>query len=346
MTSQKSPIKQQRLTRFRQAGDQAKTSDVTKSSGKSVSRPVSGRPSGTLSKAVSLVGHTPNSKLRSKPSKPEPRAYHGHRERLRQRFLKDPQALQDYELLELLLCFGIPRVDVKGLAKQLLQCYHGSLWDVVNSPVERLRLAAPLRDNAIAVLKIVAAVAVRASYRRLCGQEIFSSWTALKKYCQERMAPLQQEEFHLLCLDKRHRLLSDELIHQGTVDRVYVYVSEVVKRALNVGAKHVVLVHNHPSGERRPSHADGQVTREMVKALHAVDIEVLDHLIVSRQGVTSLRDQGLVNSSLSTKSIVMSNEAGRLASDRLLDQRKKQAVDKKPPARFGPKRSSSKSQAK
>ena len=231
---------------------------------------------------------------------PEPPPHHlRHRDRLRRRFLEGgPDALQDYELLEMLLFAVNARRDVKPLAKALLAAF-GDLWGVVNAPPERLRgfkvegvsLAS---DNAVASLRITAAVAVRAMRRRVLDQPVLGSWQALLDYCSAAMAHDPVEQFRPLFLDRRNRLIADEVQQRGTVDHTPVYPREVVKRALDLSATALILVHNQPSGDPSPSRADIEMTKAVVRAADAMGIAVHDHLIIGRGTHRSFKQMGLL----------------------------------------------------
>ncbi|WP_207476316.1 RadC family protein [Arenibaculum pallidiluteum] len=219
--------------------------------------------------------------------------YHGHRDRLRDRFeAGGPEALQDYELLELVLFQAIPRRDVKPLAKDLLGQL-GSLWAVATAaPARLVELGVP--RNAAVALSAIGAVALRMSRQQLLGRPVIGSWQQLLDYCQGAMALEPVEQFRLLYLDRRNRLIADEVQQRGTVDHAPVYPREVVKRALELGASALILVHNHPSGDPTPSRADIDMTREVAKAAGILGVTVHDHVIVGRGSHASFRALGLL----------------------------------------------------
>jgi DNA repair protein RadC len=220
--------------------------------------------------------------------------YVGHRERLRERFLSGgANALPDYELLELVLFAAIPRRDVKPLAKALLAKF-GSFADVIAAPPERLMELDGLGENAVDQLKIVEAAALRLSKTKVLGRPALSSWSALIDYCTAAMARASHEEFRILFLDRKNALIADEVQGQGTVDHTPVYPREIVKRALELSASAIMLVHNHPSGDPTPSRADLEMTREIVAAGKALRIAVHDHIVVGRGGHTSFKAMGLM----------------------------------------------------
>lgn len=220
--------------------------------------------------------------------------YHGHRERLRQRFLRDgPESLPDYELLELVLTFAIPRSDVKPLAKKLIDRF-GSFAEVVAAEPERLMEVKGVKQNTAVALMAVKASAARLLKGELAARPILGSYDSVVDYCRAAMAFEAQEQFRILFLDKKNRLVADEVQQQGTVDHTPVYPREVVKRAIELGATALILVHNHPSGDPTPSRADITMTGEIVAAAKTVEIVVHDHIVVARGGHASLRQLNLM----------------------------------------------------
>lgn len=220
--------------------------------------------------------------------------YAGHRARLRERFLNGgADALPDYELLEMVLFAGIPRGDVKPLAKDLLKRF-GSFADVIAAPRERLVEVKGVGEAAVAQLKIIEAAALRLSRTRLLGKPALSSWAALLDYCRAAMARTSHEEFRVLFLDRKNILIADEVQTEGTVDHTPVYPREIVKRALEHAASAIILVHNHPSGDPTPSKADIEMTRVIAAAAKALHIAVHDHIVVGRGGTASFKALGLL----------------------------------------------------
>ena len=216
----------------------------------------------------------------------------GHRDRLRARFLAGgPDALPDYELLELLLFSALPRVDTKPLAKRLLARF-GSFAEVVAAPSERLREEPGVGDSVVLQLKLVKASAERMARGEIVKRPVLSSWSAVIDYCRTVMAFADKEQFRILFLDKRNQLIVDELQQSGTVDHTPVYPREVVKRALELSDTAIILVHNHPSGDPTPSHADIDMTAKLVAVAEPLGIVVHDHVIVGRDGHASLRGLG------------------------------------------------------
>ncbi|MGN6286570.1 MAG: RadC family protein [Afipia sp.] len=215
--------------------------------------------------------------------------YHGHRERLRDRFRDaGADALSDYELLELVLFRALPRRDVKPLAKTLINRF-GSFAEVVHAPEARLRETSGLGDAAVTELKLIAATASRVAKGQLKERTVLSSWSAVIDYCRTAMAFADKEQFRILFLDKRNQLIADELQQVGTVDHTPVYPREVVKRALELSATAIILVHNHPSGDPTPSTADIQMTKSIVAISSPLGISVHDHIIVGKNGHASLK---------------------------------------------------------
>jgi len=220
--------------------------------------------------------------------------FHGHRERLRTRFREaGPNALSDYELLELLLFRALPRGDVKPLAKTLLAKF-GSFAEVIAAPEARLGEVKGLGDAAITELKVVQAAASRMLKDRVKDRPILSSWNTVLDYCRSTMAFADKEQFRILFLDKRNPLIADEVQEVGTVDHTPVYPREVMKRALELSATAIILVHNHPSGDPAPSRADVQMTQSIIEIAGPLGIAVHDHIIVGKDGHASLKGLKLI----------------------------------------------------
>ncbi len=218
----------------------------------------------------------------------------GHRERLRTRFLKGgADAMPDYELLELTLFAALPRRDTKPLAKALLARF-GSFAEVIAAPRARLLEIQGVGENVANHLKIVEAAAQRLGKTAVMGRAALSSWSALLDYCTAAMARSDREEFRVLFLDRKNVLIADEVQNRGTVDHAPVYPREIVKRALELSASAMILVHNHPSGDSTPSKADIAMTREIVTAAKALGIAVHDHLVIGRAGHSSFKSLGLL----------------------------------------------------
>ncbi|MFL6832649.1 MAG: DNA repair protein RadC, partial [Xanthobacteraceae bacterium] len=197
-------------------------------------------------------------------------------------------ALHDYEMLELVLFRAIPRRDVKPLAKELIATF-GSFAEVIAAPIERLKEVEGLGEAAITDLKIVQATANRLLRGEVKKRHVLSSWSSVLDYCRTAMAFESKEHFRILFLDKGNHLIADEQHQTGTVDHTPVYPREVVKRALELSATAVILVHNHPSGDPTPSRADIDMTRAIVEVARPLGIAVHDHLIVGKDGHASLK---------------------------------------------------------
>lgn len=220
--------------------------------------------------------------------------YHGHRQRLRERFLKaGAEALADYELMEMVLFMANARGDVKPLAKALIDRF-GSFADAIAAPPERLAEVPGIGDSGITSLKVIEAAALRLAQQRVLNRPTLSSWQALLDYCHASMAYNKTEQFRILFLDRKNTLIADEVQQQGTVDHTPVYPREVVKRALDLGASAIIMVHNHPSGDPTPSTADIDMTRQVAAAAKGLGISLHDHIVVGRGGNASFKSLGLL----------------------------------------------------
>jgi DNA repair protein RadC len=220
--------------------------------------------------------------------------YYGHRDRLRARFTEvGGDALPDYELLELVLFRSIPRRDVKPIAKELLKRF-GTFAEVLAAPPARLLEVEGIGESVVTDLKIVEASARRLARGAVARRPVLSSWSAVLDYCRTTMAFADVEQFRLLFLDKRNALIADEVQQSGTVDHTPVYPREVVKRALELSATALILVHNHPSGDPTPSSADIRMTREIIDVAKPLGITIHDHIIVGREGHASFKGLRLI----------------------------------------------------
>lgn len=218
----------------------------------------------------------------------------GHRERLRHKFRKSgPEALHDYELLELVLFRAIPRRDTKPLAKDLLGKF-GSFAEVLSAPDHLLEEVPGIGPSVTTELKIIRAAAAHFAHGKVRDRPVLSSWKEVLDHCRISMAFNEVEEFRILFLDKKNALIADEIQQTGTVDHTPVYKREVIKRALELSATSIIMVHNHPSGDPTPSRADIDMTQQIVQAAEPLGISVHDHIIVARNGHTSLRSLGLL----------------------------------------------------
>lgn len=218
-----------------------------------------------------------------------------HRARLRDRFVSGgAQAMADYELLELVLFRAIPRQDVKPLARRLIETF-GDFSAALSAPRERLAGVKGIGDAVITELKIVEAAAHRLARARVLDRQAISGWDALVQYCRTTMAHRETEQFRILFLDRKNVLIADEEQAKGTVDHVPVYPREVVKRALELNASALILVHNHPSGDPTPSDSDLAMTRLIETAAEALSITVHDHLIIGKSTEFSFRSAGYLS---------------------------------------------------
>lgn len=217
-----------------------------------------------------------------------------HRARLRDRFMQGgAEAMPDYELLELLLFRAIPRQDVKPLARRLLDRF-GDFNRVISAPPSRLSEVSGVGPAVVQELKIVAAAAQRLARSRVIQRPVLTSWDALLDYCHTAMAHGEIEQFRVLYLDRKNVLIADEEQARGTVDHVPVYPREIMRRALELTASALILVHNHPSGDPTPSQADITMTSRIVAAAEVMGIAVHDHLIIGKSRELSFRSEGLL----------------------------------------------------
>jgi DNA repair protein RadC len=231
-------------------------------------------------------GETAGKTAKAKPH------YFEHRERLRERFLRDEgAAMPDYELLELLLCLAKPRGDVKPLAKELIARFKSFAAVFAAEPAELLKVDG-VGPTSLHTLKLARAIALRLTVAEAKKRDVISSHQALLDHCRAQLAHSGTEEFRVLFLDSKNGLIADEQLGRGTVNHAPVYPREVVKRALELGAVALILVHNHPSGDPSPSADDVAMTREVRTAAEALGLTLHDHLIIGRHGHASLRALG------------------------------------------------------
>lgn len=218
----------------------------------------------------------------------------GHRKRIRDRFRAGgSDALPDYELLEMILFRALPRQDTKPLAKQLVQRF-GSFAEVVAAEPERLKEIDGVGDRVVDEIKLIQTAALRITRASIQKRMVLGSWAAVVDYCKAAQGFDQREVFRILFLDKKNQLIADEVQGEGTVDHTPVYVREVVKRALELAATAIILVHNHPSGDPTPSKADIDMTKLIMEVAKPLGVAVHDHLIVGRHGHVSLRGARLI----------------------------------------------------
>lgn len=217
-----------------------------------------------------------------------------HRKRLRERFLQGgAQAMPDYELLELLLFRAIPRQDVKPLARALLETF-GDLATTVSASPARLTQVEGVGDAVVVELKLAEAMAARLARARVLNRRVISSWDALLDYCHTTMSHRETEHFRVLFLDRKNALIADEEQGRGTVDHVPVYPREIMRRALELNASALILVHNHPSGDPTPSQADIAMTQQISTAAQSLSIALHDHLIIGKSRECSFQAMGLL----------------------------------------------------
>lgn len=220
--------------------------------------------------------------------------YLGHRERLRDRAdAGGLAALPDYELLELLLFRAVPRGDVKPLAKQLLVRF-GSLGAVLAAGPEALKQVRGVGEAVARDLALVHEAALRSAREQVARRTVISSWSALLAYVKAALAHEPREQVRVLFLDRKNQLIADEVVGRGTVDHAPLYPRELMRRALELSASSLILVHNHPSGDPTPSSADVEITRQIVEAGRTLRISVHDHLVVGRDGIASFKALGLL----------------------------------------------------
>jgi DNA repair protein RadC len=240
-----------------------------------------------------MTGRHSSGGRKARLSGPAPH-YQGHRARLRGRLREaGAEAVSDYELLELVLFRAIPQRDVKPLAKDLIATF-GSFAEAVSAPPARLAEIKGIGDAVITEIRIVQAAANRLARGQVRKRPVLSSWSSVIDYCRTTMAFAEKEQFRVLFLDKRNQLIVDELQQVGTVDHTPVYPREVVKRALELSATALILVHNHPSGDPTPSHADIEMTQTIIKVAGPLGIAVHDHIVVGKEGHASFRSLRLI----------------------------------------------------
>ncbi|CAM3868024.1 RadC family protein [Litorimonas haliclonae] len=220
--------------------------------------------------------------------------YLAHRDRQRAKFAASGgDSFADYELLELFLFNSIPRRDVKPVAKDLLKTF-GNLGEVCAAPLHRLTEVKGIGEKTALDLKLLHAASVRMGRESVLGRPVLSSWTALLDYCRSAMQFEPVEQFRVLFLDRKNRLIADEVLGRGTIDRAPVYPREIIKRALALESTAIILAHNHPSGDPTPSQSDITMTNEVISVAKAMNVVVHDHLIIGRENVVSFKTLGLM----------------------------------------------------
>lgn len=220
--------------------------------------------------------------------------YHGHRTRLKERFLHTPEGFADYELLELLLCQVVPRMDMKPLAKALLaEC--GSLPGVLHASASRLKHINGVGDSVVMILHLLAEIFKRTLSHDLRSRQTVNSAKDVLHYCQQRIGFDDVENLLVLFLDNQSGIISDKIMQRGTVDTTAIYPREILKYSLDIGAASIILAHNHPGGDPTPSREDILMTQEIIRGADPLNIAVLDHIIVGQGSSTSLRFLGLMD---------------------------------------------------
>jgi DNA repair protein RadC len=218
----------------------------------------------------------------------------GHRERLRKRlFEQRGESLHDHEIIEYLLALAIPRRDTKEIAKQLLAKY-GGLSALLTADPESIMREKWMGETSVAALKIVQVAALRLLNEPVRQQPILASWQSLLDYLRADMAHLTVERVRTLYLNSKNMLIRDEIASEGSVDQAAIYTREVVRRAIDLGAVAIILVHNHPSGDSAPSRQDIAMTRDIIDAAKVFNIVVHDHIIIGKDGFSSMRGAGLI----------------------------------------------------
>jgi DNA repair protein RadC len=226
---------------------------------------------------------------------PEKPHYLGHRKRLKSKFLKNlPSSFEDYELLEILLFSSHSRKDVKPLAKKLLSEF-GSLGAILNADKNLLKNISGVNDNVLISLKIIKEIAGRFSKEKINKKPVIESWQSLISYCKIQMTDLQQEQLRVLFLDKKYNLIADELQHQGTIENVEIDVRSILHKTIELSASGLILIHNHPSGDTKPSKADIKNTNMIAESLKIINVKIYDHLIFGHDGnYYSFKSEGLI----------------------------------------------------
>ncbi len=231
---------------------------------------------------------TPKDKDKNKANVKEASHQTGHRQRLKARFMKNPQALADYEMLESVLFLANARKDTKPMAKDLLKRF-GDISAVLGARVDLLGTVDGIGEQTVYVLKLIEALAQQMGQSKIMHRSVINSWDDLKTYCRTQMAEKDIEEFRVIFLDRRNAIITDELISQGTVDHTPVYPREIARRAISLSASGIVIAHNHPSGDPKPSQADIDMTLHLKDICENLGIVLHDHLVVGRKEVASFK---------------------------------------------------------
>ncbi|MGB9700294.1 MAG: RadC family protein [Thermodesulfobacteriota bacterium] len=224
-------------------------------------------------------------------SKPD---YLGHRKRLRERFRKDGIAgMHDYEVLELLLTYALPRKDVKPLAKELIRVFgsFAAVFDASLGELEKIKQVGPISATLLCLIKEIGSMYLA---EKMKNKDILSSPQAVLNFARVKLAGLPREAFLVIFLNNKNRVIASKIIQEGTIDRAIIYPRRLIEEALACHATGVILVHNHPSGEPEPSLEDKQLTRSLLEAARTIDLRILDHIIVGREGYCSFLEKGLL----------------------------------------------------
>ncbi|MCT4575421.1 MAG: DNA repair protein RadC [Alphaproteobacteria bacterium] len=220
--------------------------------------------------------------------------YHGHRERLKDKFRNGgAKSLSDYELLELILFQTISRKDVKPLAKEMINKF-GGFAEVVSAPISLLEQVNGISKNTATAIKAIEACSIKLSQEKIINKSVLQNWQQVLDYCHSSMAWKKEEQFRVLYLNRKNVLIADEVQSEGTLDYTPVYPREIVKRSLDLGASAIILVHNHPSGSNSPSKDDILMTKELKKTLNGIDVSIHDHIIISREGHYSFKSNMII----------------------------------------------------
>ena len=229
-----------------------------------------------------------------KNEKEETPHYHGHRSRLKQRIMQNgPVDLKDYELLEALLMYSIPRSETKPLAKKLLEHFN-SFQSIFLTDKEKLKQVKGISDSTVSFFSVIHEVACRMAREEILNQVLLNTPEKVINYCRLRMSGLAYEQFYVLFLNRKNKLILDEVIQSGTIDKAAIFPRELVKRAIDLGAGAMILVHNHPSGDPTPSKADIESTINIQKAASLMEIFLYDHLIIGKNTHYSMRSNKLL----------------------------------------------------
>ncbi|MEM6603045.1 MAG: DNA repair protein RadC [Pseudomonadota bacterium] len=247
-----------------------------------------------LEYAIDQTAASSNTQKKNDTKSKNPKHYEGHRTRLKQKFIKSGvKALYDYEFLELLLCLAIPRRDVKPIAKALLSEFH-DISSVLNAPEKKLLSISGIGGNCHYIFRLFSEAAHYILKENVNARPVLSNWSKLCDYARLKIGHLEHEEFHIWLLDTHYHILHEACLARGTIDRAVIYPREVVKLALDHSASSVILLHNHPSGDTDPSGPDVNLTTKLIDAFSHIDIHIIDHIIVGRNDITSMRNLGLM----------------------------------------------------